>query len=95
MMDFSAKWCVACKEFDEITFANTKVKKALNDFVLIRADITANDEDAKKLSEKFQVFGPPVIVFFDENLNEIKSKSLVGFMEPQPFLDHLKTVYRK
>ena len=95
MMDFSAKWCVACKEFNEITFANTKVKKALNDFVLIRADITANDEDAKKLSEKFQVFGPPVIVFFDENLNEIKSKSLVGFMEPQPFLDHLKTVYGK
>ena len=95
MMDFSAAWCVACKEFDEITFSDPKVQKALGDFVLIRADITANDKDAKKLSEKFQVFGPPVIIFFDENLNEIKSKTIVGFMEPQPFLDHLQTVYKE
>lgn len=92
MLDFSAQWCVACKEFDDVTFADPMVQDALKDFVLIRADITANDADAKALSQKFNVFGPPAIIFFDPSLHVMDAKTVVGFMKPEPFLEHIKNI---
>ncbi|MBA1438485.1 MAG: protein-disulfide reductase DsbD [Epsilonproteobacteria bacterium] len=89
MLDFAANWCVACKELEEVTFADKRVIDALQDYVLIRADITANDADAKALSQKFHVFGPPAIIFFDPSLDVIKSKTIVGFIDPDTFLQHI------
>ena len=93
MIDFAAQWCVACKEFDEETFSDPQVQKTLENFVLIRADLTANDKKADALSDKYQVFGPPVVVFLDKDLHNIQSKKVVGFMKPEKFLQHLKSVY--
>lgn len=92
MLDFSAEWCVACKEFEEVTFQDPAVIRELKNYLLIRADVTANDENAKALSKKYKVFGPPVIIFFDQNLQPIHSKTLVGFREPKKFLEHLKSL---
>ncbi len=92
MLDFSAEWCVACKEFDEITFQDPAVIQELKNYVLVRADVTANDENAKALSKKYKVFGPPVIIFFDQELQPIHSKTVVGFTEPIKFLEHLKSL---
>ena len=90
MLDFSADWCTACKELDEITFEDEAVKAKLDDYVLIRADVTANTKAQKKMSQKYGVFGPPVLIFFDADLNVKKSKTIVGFIEPKDFLEHLK-----
>jgi len=90
LLDFSAEWCVACKEFDEITFADEKVKAKMNEFVLVRADVTDNGENEKTLSQKYGVFGPPAILFFDEESNVQKSKTVIGFVDPDDFLLHLE-----
>ncbi len=87
LLDFSAKWCTACKELEEKTFSDAEVQEALGDFVLIRADVTANEKPQKELSKEYGVFGPPVIVFIDENGKEIRSKRVVGFMKPDRFLE--------
>ncbi|MDH4943731.1 protein-disulfide reductase DsbD [Sulfurimonas sp. C5] len=92
MLDFSAEWCVACKEFDEVTFADPAVITELKKYVLVRADVTANDENAKALSKKYKVFGPPVIIFFDKELQPIHSKTIVGFTKPKKFLEHLQSL---
>lgn len=92
MLDFSADWCTSCKEFEEVTFADVGVAKKMGEFVLIQADITANGEKEKALSNKYGVFGPPVILFFDENSEVIKAKTITGFMEPIEFLKHLNTI---
>ncbi len=92
MLDFSAEWCTACKELEEITFADETVKDALSDFILINADVTQNSDTQKALSKKYGVFGPPVLIFFDEELNVKKSKTIVGFIEPSEFLKHLDTL---
>ena len=89
LLDFSAKWCAVCKELDEKTFSDEAVKAKMNEFVLVQADLTANTSLEKALSKKYGVFGPPVIIFFDEELNVIKSKTIVGFIEPKAFLEHL------
>ena len=92
MLDFSADWCTSCKEFEAITFADKNVKAKMNEFVLIRADVTDNGKNEKALSQKYGVFGPPAILFFDENSNILKSKTIIGFVEPDEFLAHLSTI---
>jgi thiol:disulfide interchange protein DsbD len=92
LLDFSAEWCSACKEFDEITFRDEKVRQKMKEFVLIRADLTKNTDKEKALSKKYGVFGPPVIVFFDKELNSIKSKMVVGYTPPSQFLKHLEGI---
>ena len=89
MLDFYADWCTACKELEEVTFSNADVKDKMDEFVLVQADVTANGADEKALSQKYGVFGPPAIIFFDEESEVQKSKTIIGFVEPAEFLAHL------
>ena len=92
LLDFSAEWCTSCKELEELTFVDETVKAKMSEFVLIRADVTQNSDAQKALSKKYGVFGPPAIIFFDENLKVQKAKTLVGFIEPEKFLLHLNSL---
>ncbi len=92
LVDFYADWCTACKEFDAKTFSDEAVKTQMDRFVLVKVDLTANDDAAKAISSKYGIFGPPAILFFDESGERIKSADVVGFKEPQEFLTHLNTV---
>jgi len=92
LLDFAAEWCTSCKELDEVTFSNAAVKAKLHDYILIRADVTANGEQEKALSKKYGVFGPPAILFFDKNLHLMKAKTIVGFIEPDELLAHLNSL---
>jgi thiol:disulfide interchange protein DsbD len=92
IIDFYADWCIACKELEEVTFSDTNVKNKMDEFVLIQADVTANKEEQQDLSHKYGVFGPPVTIFLDENSKVLKSKTIVGFVEPEAFLSHLNNI---
>ena len=92
MLDFAADWCTACKELEEITFADSMVKAKLSEYVLIRADVTDNGEKEKALSKKYGVFGPPALIFFDKELNVRTSKTVIGFIEPAKFIEHLNSL---
>ena len=92
LLDFYADWCTACKELEEVTFANEDVKNKMDEFVLIQADVTANGESEKALSSKYGVFGPPAILFFDADSKLQNSKTMIGFTEPDEFLQHLNKI---
>ncbi len=89
LVDFYADWCTACKELEAKTFSDEAVKTKMDEFVLVKVDLTSNDDAAKAISSKYGIFGPPAILFFDENGTRIKSADVVGFKEPQEFLNHL------
>lgn len=89
LVDFYADWCTACKEFESKTFSDETVKTAMDQYVLVQVDLTANDDAAKAISSKFGIFGPPAILFFDETGTRQKSADIVGFKEPQEFIKHL------
>ncbi|MDD5159523.1 MAG: protein-disulfide reductase DsbD [Sulfuricurvum sp.] len=89
MVDFYADWCTACKELEEKTFSDESVKTAMDSYVLVQVNLTANDEAAHAISSKFGIFGPPAILFFDENGVHQKDADIVGFKEPQEFIKHL------
>jgi thioredoxin:protein disulfide reductase len=95
MLDFYADWCSSCKELDEITFKDPAVIQSLNDYILIRADVTADSEAEKALTKRFNLFGPPAMIFFDENGAVIQGVDLIGFKDAETFVTHIKTLETK
>jgi thiol:disulfide interchange protein DsbD len=89
MLDFYADWCVSCKEMERFTFADPAVRAKLAGFTLLQADVTANSDDDKALLQRFGLFGPPGILFFDAQGKEVKAVKVVGFQEPGEFLKSL------
>ncbi|HFD86696.1 MAG TPA: protein-disulfide reductase DsbD, partial [Gammaproteobacteria bacterium] len=89
MLDFNAEWCATCKELEKYTFADPAVHDALRDVVLLSADVTENDATDKALMKRFGIIGPPAIMFFDTDGNELKAYRVVGFMEPAEFRAHV------
>lgn len=85
MLDFYADWCVACKELDKFTFSDANVQSLLKETVLLQVDVTANSDDDKALLKRFALYGPPGIVFFDANGQEINSIKTVGFQNAARF----------
>ena len=89
MVDFYADWCVSCKEMDKYTFSDPMVQTDLGAFVLLKADVTANNEDHQALLRRFGIFGPPTTAFFHGGGQECANFRLVGFVPAAEFRDHL------
>lgn len=89
MLDFYADWCVACKELEQFTFSDARVQNALKDTVLLQADVTANNYDDKALLQRFNLFGPPGIIFFDAQSREQTQLKVVGYKNADDFLQIL------
>lgn len=92
MLDFYADWCVSCKEMEQYTFADPRVKAKLAGFILLQADVTANNADDKALLKRFDLFGPPGIIFFDRQGHEGKDQRVVGYKKADEFLKLLDRV---
>ncbi|MDI3515323.1 MAG: thioredoxin:protein disulfide reductase [Rhodocyclaceae bacterium] len=85
MLDFYADWCVSCKEMERFTFSDARVAERMGRMLLLKADVTANNEDHKALLKRFGLFGPPGIIFFDAAGKEREGMRVVGFMKAEPF----------
>lgn len=89
MLDFWASWCVSCKELEEITFQDEQVINKLQEFTLLKADVTENNDEDKALQKKFGVVGPPALIFWDKDKNEIQASRIIGYKNPKDFLEIL------
>jgi thiol:disulfide interchange protein DsbD len=85
MLDFYADWCVSCKEMEHYTFTDPQVRKSLGGMRLLRADVTANNDDDQALLKRFGIFGPPTIAFYDRAGHEQPDYRVVGYMKASPF----------
>ena len=94
MLDFYADWCIECVRMENTTFRDPRVVAALADYVLLRADVTANDAQDKALLKRFKLFGPPAILFFDRQGREQTAQRLVGYKNADEFLAILAALAR-
>ena len=90
MLDFYADWCVDCKKMEKYTFSDKSVQDALKGAVLLKTDVTPNDDLDKELYKHFSIIGPPAIVFYDAAGNERHNYRVVGYMPPEKFSNHVK-----
>jgi len=86
MLDFYADWCISCKEMEAYTFTDKKVKNKLSNFILIQADVTKNNDDDKALLKRFNLIGPPAIVFFGPDKTERKASRVIGYQDTDTFM---------
>src|SRR5210317_1162134 len=89
-LDFYADWCVSCKEMEAYTFTDGEVQDELSNTVWLQADVTANDEADQALLNRFGVFGPPTIIFFDTDGQQRHGYEVVGYMPAVEFAAHLR-----
>jgi thioredoxin:protein disulfide reductase len=92
MLDFYADWCISCKEMEAYTFTDANVKAALKNFVLLQADVTNNTADDKALLAKFNLVGPPGVLFFGTDQHEQKALRVIGYQKADQFLKTLQRV---
>ena len=85
MLDFYADWCISCKEMERFTFSDPAIQARLKKAVLLQADVTANDADDKALLQRFQLFGPPAILFYDRNGRELPDARVIGYQDAAEF----------
>jgi thiol:disulfide interchange protein DsbD len=65
VMDFTADWCLPCREFEVSVFARTEIAALLNDFVLVKIDLTREDQDdaLPALKDRYGVSTLPAVRF--------------------------------
>lgn len=85
MLDFYADWCVSCKEMERYTFADPAVQSRLSAMIKLQADVTAGTPEHRQLLQRFRLFGPPGIVFFDSAGREIQGLRVIGFQPAEKF----------
>jgi len=95
MIDFGADWCASCKELEHITFPDPTVSKLMSEFKLLKVDVTKNTDTDKALLKKYNIFGPPAIIFYDAKGNELKSFKTIGYKPPEAFTKILQNVLGK
>ena len=90
MIDFYADWCVDCVKLERTTFANPEIVSYLERAVVLQTDVTPNDDQDKELMKHLGIIGPPAILFFDKNGDELKQYRLVGYSPPDKFMNHIR-----
>ena len=95
MIDFSADWCIPCREFDHKTFTDEAVKDYAESFVRLKMDLTTIDNEKKRIKRDFGVRGVPTIIFLDSSGEEKSGDRVTGFIGPDRFLERMKSVYKK
>lgn len=94
MLDFYADWCVSCKEMEKLTFTDTRVREKMATLLLLQVDVTANNADDKALLKRFNLFGPPGIIFFTAQGAEIEGARVIGYQNADRFVRSLARAVR-
>ena len=94
MVDLYADWCIACKELEKYTFTDSNVSAILETLNLVKFDITETSEGSNKFLKDFKLFGPPVIMFFDSDGNELVQSRIIGFVDSEQFIAKYNLIHK-
>ncbi len=90
LIDFSADWCIPCREMEHSTFVDPSVVSEAKRFVRMRANLTAQDKATEALTSKFEIQGVPTTMLIDSAGKVAQRK--VGYIGPQEMLSELRQV---
>ncbi|MGB9090216.1 MAG: protein-disulfide reductase DsbD [Pseudomonas farsensis] len=78
LLDWYADWCISCKVIEHEVLNAPQIKPQLAAFKLLRLDITASNAEQRALLDRYQLFGPPALMFFAGNGSELRAERVVG-----------------
>ncbi len=92
ILDLYADWCISCKVMERNVFPEAAVAARLNQFTLLRADVTDNDAIDRELLNHYGLFGPPSLVFFEGEGGELTDVRIQGEVNAETLAAHLGAV---
>ncbi len=93
MLDFYADWCISCKEMEAFTFTDARVKQKLSRFIRLQVDVTKNSAADKALLKRFNLIGPPAIIFFAPDKQERINARVIGYQNSETFLTGINNLF--
>ena len=64
LVDVTAEWCIECRIMDKNLFHNRPVQ--MQDWQLVRLDITETTADSKAILARYKLFGPPAMLYYQD-----------------------------
>ncbi|MBW4933526.1 protein-disulfide reductase DsbD [Marinobacter sp. F4206] len=89
VLDFYADWCISCKVMERNVFSDPQVAQALSPYTLLQIDVTDNTPEQQALLDELGLFGPPAILFYGRNGEEMSGQRVLGEMNRDDFIRHL------
>lgn len=86
LIDYYADWCVSCKVMEKTVFAKPQVITALEGVRLLRLDVTADNEASQALLKRYQVPGPPTILWLGPDGSERRAQRITGEIDAAGFM---------
>ncbi|NBA95093.1 protein-disulfide reductase DsbD [Pseudomonas sp. R5(2019)] len=94
LLDWYADWCISCKVIEKEVLTAPSVVPQLKDYKLVRFDITESNAEQRALLDRYRLFGPPAILFFAANGDELKHLRVVGEINAGEFAERLRSARR-
>jgi len=64
LVDVTAEWCIECRIMDKNLFHNRPAQ--MQGWQLVRLDITETTADSKAILARYQLFGPPALLYYQD-----------------------------
>ena len=84
LIDLYADWCRSCIEMEHKTFSDPQIAHSMQDFQLLRVDMTQNTAQDTEILKHFGLYGPPGIIVLEAKTGREKGR-VVGFESPTQF----------
>lgn len=79
IVDVTAEWCIECRIMDKNLFHSRPAQ--MQDWQLVRLDITETTADSKAILARYKLFGPPTLLYYQEGQLVNKQVGEIGRSE--------------
>ncbi|KPY20898.1 protein-disulfide reductase DsbD [Pseudomonas syringae] len=91
LLDWYADWCISCKVIEHEVLPDPDVVAKLAGYSLIRFDMTDSTSEQRALLDRYKLFGPPALLFFAKNGEELSSVRIVGEIDAAGLIERLNS----
>tara|TARA_R110002110_G_scaffold65206_1_gene179868 strand:+ start:15494 stop:17386 length:1893 start_codon:yes stop_codon:yes gene_type:complete len=92
IVKITADWCTSCEHNERAIFMQPEAQAKLNNWSLYKIDVTQMDAEKEKLLKLLNIYGPPVVLFYDQNGQEHAESRIVGEGQLTQFLTAINKV---
>lgn len=91
VLDWYADWCISCKVIEHEVLPDPGVVARLSGYKQVRFDMTDSNAEQRALLDRYKLFGPPALLFFDKNGEEQQTVRVVGEIDAAGLIERLNS----
>ncbi|MDX1589215.1 MAG: protein-disulfide reductase DsbD [Oleiphilaceae bacterium] len=95
ILDLYADWCISCKIMERRVFSDPQVARQMSRYTRLQLDVTENTRPQRLLLDRYGLFGPPSLLFFSPEGEELTDLRVVGEMDRNQFSERLARVSQR